>query len=120
MSESTFVKIPHCWKSHVKAHLLLPGRDSRSCGWDKEILHFVFSIEQLVLSHIALMVSIFLKVYIILTHIYLLYSRGSLQSLIQGFLCHFHPNSTNYHSEGHLELEHIFFLHNWEPERQNT
>ena len=24
-SESTFVKMPHCWKSHVTAHLYLQG-----------------------------------------------------------------------------------------------
>ena len=25
-SESTLVKIPHCWKSHVVAHTLLPAK----------------------------------------------------------------------------------------------
>ena len=33
-SESTLVKIPHCWKSHVTAHisLFLQSLNSRRCG----------------------------------------------------------------------------------------
>ena len=26
MSESTLVKMPHCWKSHVTAHILCRGK----------------------------------------------------------------------------------------------
>ena len=29
-SESTYVKIPHCWKSHALAHLLLPSEQYSS------------------------------------------------------------------------------------------
>ena len=27
-SESTLVKMPHCWKSHVAAHLFYPDQES--------------------------------------------------------------------------------------------
>ena len=33
-SESTHVKMPHCWKSHALAHLLIPGRLAQSVTTD--------------------------------------------------------------------------------------
>ena len=31
LSESTLVKMPHCWKSHAKAHLLPPNVLKKNC-----------------------------------------------------------------------------------------
>ena len=41
-SESIHVKMPHCWKSHVAAHLSKIGmtRDSLQTGWE----HFYFDL----------------------------------------------------------------------------
>ena len=30
-SESTLVKMPHCWKSHVTAHLLTGALNTQAC-----------------------------------------------------------------------------------------
>ena len=34
MSESTLVKMPHCWKSHVAAHFLMTANDSDLASCD--------------------------------------------------------------------------------------
>ena len=36
-SESTFVKMPHCWKSHVTAHMMTPTNCYSSCISDMQI-----------------------------------------------------------------------------------
>ena len=41
-SESTFVKMPHCWKSHVTAHMYIPVLGSLSGNIDMIDEHKVF------------------------------------------------------------------------------
>ena len=37
-SESTLVKIPHCWKSHVAAHIMLSnGLQAKTSEYEKEM-----------------------------------------------------------------------------------
>ena len=40
LSESTLVKMPHCWKSHVTAHITQVDRMSRS--WRVLAIHYLF------------------------------------------------------------------------------
>ena len=56
-SESTLVKMPHCWKSHVMAHLLIFIRyQERTCqlyiGQAKWENHFFFENEQNKIPHV--------------------------------------------------------------------
>ena len=42
-SESTLVKIPHCWKSHVIAQMLFQARKRVRAYWDEVMFElFVF------------------------------------------------------------------------------
>ena len=45
LSESTLVKIPHCWKSYVAAHLYNIARDSTACIYKWSEIQFLQNTE---------------------------------------------------------------------------
>ena len=45
-SESTHVKMPHCWKSHVAAHLSMPGGQFETKLWGS-VFKRVHSVDEL-------------------------------------------------------------------------
>ena len=54
-SESTLVELPHCWKSHVQAHMYFEGENKNNNNWGQsstlqpvhEIWELIFTLKKL-------------------------------------------------------------------------
>ena len=46
-SESTLVKIPHCWKSHVLAHIQKTMKIHSTCAWKIQVLRIRDLLKQI-------------------------------------------------------------------------